>query len=48
MGGDEGMNCRHAEVAVRWSVEDGGSSPVFPDVQADGGRRGREAVNERV
>lgn len=37
MGGDEGMNCRHAAVAVRWSRKEGGSAsnPVFPDVQAD-------------
>lgn len=49
MGGDEGMNCRHAAVDARWSREDGGSgsSPVFLDVRADRGSRGREGVNEQ-
>lgn len=49
MAADEGMNCRQAAVAVWWSKEDGGSgsSPVFPDAQADSGSRGRERGRER-
>lgn len=49
MGGDEGINCRHAAVAVRWSRDDGGSgsSPVFPDVQADRGSRGSRGRGEQ-
>lgn len=48
MGGDGGMRRRHAAVAVgvAESGEDG-SSPFFPDVQADRGSRGREAINEK-
>lgn len=50
MGVDEGMNCRHAAVAVRWRKEDGGSgsSPAFSGVRGrQRQQRKRGGLNER-